>query len=73
MRTKDRVRRYRERHPASTVREIQIALGISSPSVVQFHLANSTKQDALEVLRKENKVLRAKVKELTILLDSRTR
>ncbi len=51
MRTKDRVRKYREKHPASTVREIMTALDISSPSVVHYHLTQDAKQDAVELLR----------------------
>jgi cell division inhibitor SulA len=51
MRTKDRVRKYREKHPAATVREIQDALDISSPSVVQYHLTTDTKRDAVALLR----------------------
>jgi len=46
--TKERVLRYRERHPTATVREIQSALGISSPSVVQFHLTNASRRATLE-------------------------
>lgn len=48
MTTKERVLRYRERHPTATVREIQSALGISSPSVVQFHLTNASRRATLE-------------------------
>jgi predicted transcriptional regulator len=51
MRKKERVREYAERHPASTVREIQKALGISSPSVVHYHLKVSSKADKVKVLR----------------------
>lgn len=50
-RTKDDVREYRRAHPSSTVREIQRALGISSPSVVQFHLENDSKVDEIAALR----------------------
>lgn len=50
MRTKDRVRRYAKKHPGKTVREIQTALGISSPSVVHFHLKPATKTDKITVL-----------------------
>lgn len=50
-RTKDRVREYRRQHPDSTVREIQSALGISSPSVVQFHLENDARVDEIKALR----------------------
>jgi len=51
VRTKERVREYAAKHPASTVREIQKALGLSSPSVVHFHLKVSAKQDKVVVLR----------------------
>ena len=51
MRTKDRVRQYRERHPTATVREIMTALDISSPSVVQYHLTTDAKQDDVAMLR----------------------
>ena len=50
-RTKDLVREYRRQHPSSTVREIQMALGISSPSVVQFHLTTDAKADKVAMLR----------------------
>lgn len=50
-RTKDRVRDYRRQHPGSTVREIQTALGISSPSVVQFHLTHDAADDKIAILR----------------------
>lgn len=48
MKTRDRVLQYRIAHPAATVREIQIALGISSPSVVHYHL---TKVDRVEEMK----------------------
>ena len=51
MRTKDRVRRYRERHPEASVREIQSALGLSSPSVVQYHLDIDATADKVALLR----------------------
>lgn len=38
MRTRDRVKSYAAEHPDATVREIQSALKLSSPSVVQHHL-----------------------------------
>jgi len=50
VRTKDRVRQYRSEHPSATVREIQSALGISSPSVVQYHLEVGTKVDRIQEL-----------------------
>lgn len=50
-RTKDRVRDYRKQHPNATVREIQTALGISSPSVVQFHLTHDASADKIAMLR----------------------
>ena len=51
MRTKDLVRKYREKHPTATVREIMEALNISSPSVVQYHLSTDSKHDAVALLR----------------------
>lgn len=48
MKTRDRVIAYRQRHPSATVREIQAALGISSPSVVQYHLNNDSRRVTLE-------------------------
>ncbi len=51
MRTKERVREYAAEHPAATVREIQNALGISSPSVVQYHLKVDSKDDKVMMLR----------------------
>lgn len=51
MRTKDRVRHYRKAHPSATVREIQQALNISSPSVVQYHLTSDAKADSVKLLR----------------------
>ena len=51
MRTKDRVRKYAKDHPAATVREIQKALGLSSPSVVHFHLKVDSKDDKVKILR----------------------
>lgn len=50
MRTKDRVRDYRRRNPHATVREIQDALNISSPSVVQYHLGTGTRVDRIAEL-----------------------
>ena len=51
MRTKDRVREYAKHHPCATVREIQTALAISSPSVVQYHLTHDAKADKVALLR----------------------
>lgn len=55
MKTRERVLRYRERHPTATVREIQEALDISSPSVVHHHLKHvgrrATLEDALRSTR----------------------
>lgn len=45
------MRAYAEKHPTATLREIQKALGISSPSVVHFHLKVDAKQDKVKVLR----------------------
>ena len=53
MKTKERVLRYRKEHPAATVREIQDALDISSPSVVHHHLTHTSRSATLEeALRK---------------------
>lgn len=51
MRTKERVRQYRKEHPTATVRQIQKALGISSPSLVQYHLNVAAKVDKVVLLR----------------------
>lgn len=51
MRTKERVRKYAAEHPCATVREIQKSLGLSSPSVVQFHLKVNAKDDKVKILR----------------------
>ena len=51
MRTKERVRKYAVEHPCATVREIQKALGLSSPSVVHFHLKVHAKDDKVKILR----------------------
>lgn len=48
MKTRDRVMQYRKQHPTATVREIQSALGISSPSVVQHHLTNASQRATIE-------------------------
>jgi hypothetical protein len=58
MRTKDRVRQYRAEHPASTVREIQHALNISSPSVVQYHLDVGTRVDRVQELEAAIRMMR---------------
>lgn len=58
MRTKDRVREYRMAHPSSTVREIQSALGISSPSVVQYHLEVGSKVDRIAELEAALRMVR---------------
>lgn len=53
LRTRDRVLHYRDRHPTATVRDIQEALNISSPSVVHHHLKHSSRRVTLEeALRK---------------------
>jgi len=36
--TRQRIKKYRDKHPGATVREIQKACDVSSPSVVHFHL-----------------------------------
>lgn len=51
MRTKDRVRKYAKDHPKASVRDIQKALGLSSPSIVHFHLKVDSKDDKVKVLR----------------------
>lgn len=51
MRTKDRVRKYVKAHPKASVRDIQKALGLSSPSIVHFHLKVDSKDDKVKVLR----------------------
>lgn len=48
MKTRERVLRYREKHPNATVREIQSALKISSPSVVHHHLTHASRTATLE-------------------------
>lgn len=58
MRTKDRVRQYRAEHPSSTVREIQHALNISSPSVVQYHLAVGSWVDHVQELEAAIRMMR---------------
>lgn len=45
MRTKDRVRKYAKDHPKASVRDIQKALGLSSPSLVYFHLKVDSKDE----------------------------
>ena len=72
MRTKERVREYADKHPTATVREIQTALGLSSPSVVQFHLKVDSKDTIIEAkdkriaeLEAENTRLRANIERLT--------
>lgn len=64
MRTKDRVREYAAKHPASTVRGIQKALGLSSPSVVQFHMKVDAKDDKLRVLNRDCRWLECQIKML---------
>lgn len=58
MRTKDRVREYRRANPLATVREIQSALSISSPSVVQYHLEVGTKVDRIAELEGAIRLMR---------------
>lgn len=50
MRTKDVVRDYKRRNPNASLRQIQAALGISSPSVVKHHLDHDTKSDSIATL-----------------------
>lgn len=51
MRTKGRVRKYAKDHPKASVRDIQKALGLSSPSLVNFHLKVDSKDDKVKILR----------------------
>ena len=44
------VRAYAAMHPSATIRDIQKKLGISSPSVVHFHLKVRSKRAKAEVL-----------------------
>lgn len=53
MKTKDRVRRYAANHPEATIRDIQKALDISSPSVVHYHLGSRTKDDRIAELEQQ--------------------
>lgn len=57
--TRDDILAYRDSHPGATVREIQKACGVSSPSVVQHHLerAKYDKYDRV-ALERENAELR---------------
>ena len=64
MRTKDRVREYAAKHPSSTVRGIQKALGLSSPSVVQFHMKVDAKDDKLRVLNRDCRWLENQIKRI---------
>ena len=45
-----KVREYAAMHPCATLRDIQAALKISSPSVVYFHLKSHSKLAKVEVL-----------------------
>jgi DNA-binding MarR family transcriptional regulator len=60
---------YRKKHPKSTVREIQKALGISSSSVVQHHLKQGeyAGRPAVEIKR-ENMALRKRIVSLEAAL-----
>jgi len=44
--TKERIANYLARNPKASLREVQRALGISSPSVVHFHLNHVGKTQA---------------------------
>lgn len=56
--TKERVRDYRAKNPDASLRAIQKALGISSPSVVKFHLDNDRKRgEIMAVLKAANQRL----------------
>lgn len=63
--TRDAILAYRDSHPGATVREIQVACAISSPSVVQHHLtrAKYDKYDRV-ALERENAELRRELGEL---------
>lgn len=69
MRTKERVREYADKHPTATVREIQTALGLSSPSVVQFHLKVDSKDNIIEAKDKRIAELEAENARLHEILD----
>ena len=51
LKRKKQVRKYAAEHPGATIREIQDALGISSPSVVHRYLNTVTREDKIEMLR----------------------
>lgn len=51
MKTRDRVRRYAKANPDATIRDIQQALKISSPSVVHYHLHSRTVCDRIDELK----------------------
>ncbi len=56
---------YRDSHPGATVREIQKACGVSSPSVVQHHLTRAMYEKYDRVaLETENAELRRELSEL---------
>ncbi len=63
--TRDRILAYRAEHPDATVREIQAACGVSSPSVVQHHLKKAMyeKYDRTALIE-ENADLRRQLNEL---------
>ena len=69
MRTKGRVREYADKHPTATVREIQTALGLSSPSVVQFHLKVDSKDNIIEAKDKRIAELEAENANMRSALD----
>lgn len=50
VKTGEKVRKYRAEYPGSTVRDIQRALGISSPSVVQYHLKGGSRVAKAEMI-----------------------
>lgn len=69
MSNKDRIIKYKNENPDASIREIQRALGVSSPSVVHFHIKSPqkhTKADLLAIvaaLKKENEELEFKLKD----------
>lgn len=69
---RDRILAYREKHPNATIRQIQSACGVSSPSVVSHHLkqAEYAKYSlSIRELVDENAALRKEVKRLNGKLD----
>ena len=62
---RDKILAYKAKHPEATVRQIQKACGVSSPSVVDHHLKSSAYEDySFKDLKDENATLRKEVKRL---------